>query len=76
MAERTTVDIKPAAESKINWTQIAGILASVAAIFGLNVDPGTLVTIIVGIQTLVGVVTIIFKTFFTGTITPSSAGMN
>lgn len=74
MADSTvTVNVKPATESKINWTQIAGIVASVAAYFGLNLDANQLVEVILGIQAAVAVLTVIFKTFFTKTITPVSA---
>ena len=59
--------------SKINWTQIGGLLASLAALIGLNVDPQTLTTIVVGIQALIAVVTMVMRTFFTTSVTAASA---
>lgn len=59
--------------SKINWTQAIGVLASVLVIFGINLDATTQVEVVAGIQGLVAVATWIMKTFFTTTITPSSA---
>ena len=75
MADQTvTVPVKPAAASKINWTQLAGLAASVAAYFGLNLDPTTLVQVVLGIQAGQSLLTMILKTFFTKTVTPASIG--
>jgi hypothetical protein len=68
-----TVDVKSAWLSKINWTQAIGVIASVAAVFGLNLDPALQVEIVAGIQGVVAVVTWALKTFGTTTVTPSSA---
>ena len=57
--------MNPASLSKINWTQIVGIVVTGAAYFGLNLPADQLVAVIVGIQSAVGVATIIFRTFFT-----------
>jgi len=73
MADTVTVDVKSAWYSKINWTQAIGVVASVAAVFGLNLDASTQVAIIGAIQGIVAVVTWALKTFGTTTITPSSA---
>jgi hypothetical protein len=51
--------------SKINWTQIAGLVATALVYFGVKVSPEALVAIVVGIQSLVSVLTIIWRTFFT-----------
>ena len=74
MSETAVVPVKPALESKINWTQVAGIAASVAAIFGLDVDPTTLVAVVVGIQGVVSLVTVIMRTWFNKSVTPASLG--
>ena len=75
MADQTvTVPVKSAAASKINWTQLAGLAASVAAYFGLNLDPATMVQIVLGIQAGQSLLTMILKTFFTKTVTPASVG--
>jgi hypothetical protein len=68
------VPVKSAWLSKINWTQLAGPAVSLLALFGIkDVTPEQMGAIIVGIQTLQSVLTGIIKTFYTGTITPSSA---
>jgi hypothetical protein len=71
--DSVTVDVKSAWLSKINWTQAIGVIASVAAVFGLNLDPALQVEIVAGIQGVVAVVTWALKTFGTTTVTPSSA---
>ena len=68
------VPIKSAFLSKINWTQLAGPIATGLVWFGVKgVTADQLAAIFLGIQSLQSVVTIIFKTFYTGTVTPSSA---
>lgn len=74
MPETIRVPMKSATESKINWVQIAGVLASLAAFFGLNVDPATLASVIVGIQSAASLLTVVLKTWFTPTVTPASVG--
>lgn len=71
--EQVSVDVQPPEKSVTNWTAIAGLAASVAAYFGLSVDPQTLVTIILGIQALQSIITVIRRTFFTKTVTPAVA---
>lgn len=67
------VPVKSAWWSKINWTQVAGPLAGLLALLGIkNVTPEQISGIILAIQTMQSIVTIIIKTFYTGTITPSS----
>lgn len=70
------VDVQSAWLSKINWTQAVAIVASllVFATGGkVNIPVETQVGIVTAIQAISGVVTWVFKTFFTTTITPSSA---
>ena len=73
MADAVTVDVKSAWLSKINWAQAIGVVASIAAVFGLDVPASTQVEIVAGIQAIVAVVTWALKTFGTTTVTPSSA---
>lgn len=70
------VDVQSAWASKINWTQAVGIAAS-ALVFltggKVNIPVETQVGIVTLIQTGTGIATWIMKTWFTKTITPSSA---
>lgn len=68
------VPVKSAWLSKINWTQVAGPVAGLLAFVGVkNVTVDQIAAIMLGIQTAQSVITVIFKTFYTGTVTPSSA---
>jgi hypothetical protein len=69
----SVVDIKSTWASKINWTQTVGLAASFLVLFGVNLPPETQVHIVVVIQAIIAVATWILKTFFSNTITPSSA---
>jgi len=73
MADTVVVDVKSAWLSKINWTQAIGVLASIAAVFGFDLDAPTQIEIVAGIQGIVAVITWALKTFGTTTVTPSSA---
>lgn len=66
------VPIKSAWLSKINWTQAISMLAMVGTVFGLDLPPQTQADIVVAIGLAQGVMTWVFKTFFTNTVTPSS----
>ncbi|MBL4785096.1 MAG: hypothetical protein JKY49_06680 [Cohaesibacteraceae bacterium] len=56
---------KTALQSKINWTQIIGIGVSLGAIFGLDIDAETQKILIAAAVGLQGLVTIIFRIWFT-----------
>jgi len=71
--DQTVVDVRSAWLSKINWTQLIGVGASLAAIKGIDVPPEQQVQMVAGIQAIQAVATWAMKTFFTSTITPSSA---
>jgi uncharacterized protein (DUF697 family) len=67
------VAIKSAWWSKVNWTQIIAMVASLGVVFGLNISPEDQAKIVATIQALSGFATIILRTWFTTTITPASA---
>ncbi len=73
MENKVEVPVVSAWYSKINLTQVAGLIASLLALKGLNVDPQTLVDLVIGIQAVTGTVTILWKTLFTTSVTPASA---
>ena len=66
------VPVKPAVLSKINWTQVAGVAASVLALWGIEMTPEEQVTVVSAIQIVAGVLTVAFRTWFTKSVTPSS----
>lgn len=66
------VPVKSAWASKINWTQFAGPLASVAVIFGLNITGDQIVAVVVGFQALQSVLTWVLRTWFTKDVTAAS----
>lgn len=73
---RVVVPIKTIWSSKIMWTQVIGIGCMVATLFGVDVPPDLQLQIVSGIVAVQGVITVILKTFFTSTVTPSSVPPN
>ena len=73
MPTSVTVDIASTWASKINWTQAVGVVASIIAIWGINMPPETQVAVVALIQAAVAVITWVLRTFFTKTVTPSVA---
>lgn len=71
--ETVVVPVKPWYESKINWAQILGVMASFATLFGFVVPPDLIAQTVAGLAALQGVMTFVFKTWFTTSVTPSSA---
>lgn len=70
-SDMTTVvaPVKPATESKINWTQVITFAVQVITMFGLNVPPELIPTLAVVIQGIGTVATIIFRTWYTKSLT-------
>ena len=61
--------------SKVNWTQVVGVVCSAIAVFTghrMEVDPATQVQIVLTIQAIAGVLTVWFKRR-DNTITPTAA---
>lgn len=67
------MNIKSAWLSKINWTAAVTALLTLAAALGLPITDEMKVNIMAFIGTVGPVAIMIWKTFFTTTITPSSA---
>lgn len=67
------VAVKSAWWSKVNWTQVIAIVASLGVFFGLHLSPEDQAKIVVTINAVSGVATIILRTWFTTTITPAAA---
>jgi hypothetical protein len=61
--------------SKINWAQAVGLAVSALTIFGIDMDEHTQLQIVALIQAVVAVATWVFRTFFTASVTPSSASL-
>ena len=68
----TTVSVKPATMSKINWTQAVSFLAMVLAMFGIDMDEDTRNALLALIVSGQAVVTWVLRTWFTTAVTPSS----
>ena len=59
--------------SKINILQVAAVASAMAAYFGLSVDPATISAILAGMIAAQGLVTVVMRTYFTTSVTTSSA---
>ncbi len=70
------VDIKPASQSKINWTQVASAMAVPVAAWIANrlmLPDEVQVALVVVISWVFNFATIVLKTWFTSTVTAQSA---
>lgn len=67
-----TVNTKTAWASKINWTEIVKIVATVVAMFGLTLDEQTQQYLVMAIVGVGGIVTWILRTWFTSKVTVAS----
>jgi hypothetical protein len=72
MVEKITVPVQSAWYSKINWTQIGGSALTLATTFAAGLPPQHQVIALVGINLAQSAATMIFRTFFNGTVSPSS----
>jgi Na+/H+ antiporter NhaA len=72
-APTVIVEEKSSFLSKINWGEAIKVALAALALFGINV-PSEMQSAILGLIIAIGAVyTVVVKTFFTTTITPSSA---
>jgi hypothetical protein len=67
------IEIKSAKMSKINWTQLIAAVAMLLTMFGLDITPEHQAAAVVVIGLISQFATVIWKTWFTTTITRSSA---
>ena len=56
-------------ESKINWTQVLGVLASLLTAFGFDIPSDLVPAVLVAVQAGIALVTVILRTWFTTSIT-------
>lgn len=68
-----TVVIKSSWFSKINWTQAVAFLGMIFTMFGIDVPEDVKAAIVSAIVAISTVITWVLRTFFTTSITPSSA---
>lgn len=68
----TTVPVKSAWTSKVNWGQAVSFVAMILATFGVDMDDKTRADILAIITAGQSVYTWIVRTWFTSAITPSS----
>lgn len=59
------MSVNPAALSKVNWTQVVAVIASILVIFGIDLPVDQQLSIVAAIQAVQAVATIIFRTWFT-----------
>ena len=67
------VPIKSAFASGINWATVLGVIATIATAFGYTVPPDLVPAVTGMISAAVGLFVVIKRTWFTTSITPSSA---
>lgn len=68
----TTVPVKPALASKINWVQIFGTLAMLGSFFGLDISGEQQAAVITTIGVAQSVITFVMRTWFTKSIVAGS----
>lgn len=74
---RVVVETKSIWWSKIFWTQLVAIVSMALTVFGgFEISPQTQLEIVSAVLFVQGGVTMVFKTFFTSTVTPSSVPPN
>ena len=71
--EVAEVDVQSAWLSKINWGEVIKVAAAFLAVKGINIPPEVQNDILLAIISIGGVYTFVVKTWFTKTITASSA---
>lgn len=71
--ESQTVHVQSAMWSKINWTAVITALLGLLTAFGVPISDELKVQLMVLITTVGPAAIVMFKTFFTTTVTPASA---
>ncbi len=70
--EVARVQVRSAWLSKINWTAVGGAVMTLVTTNALGLDDATQVKVLAGSTVVQSILTIVFKTFFTPTVTPAS----
>ena len=73
MGNFVEVAIKSAWWSKVNWTQVVAMVATVGVLFGTSLSPEEQAKIVATIQAVSGLATVILRTWFTTSVTPAAA---
>jgi hypothetical protein len=71
--ETVAAGVKSSWASKVNWNSAITLLIAVAALFGYKISETDQATVMAAIMAVGSVVTIIIRTFFTTSLTKSSA---
>jgi len=69
-----TVPVKETWFSKINWTQVGSMVVMGMTMMGIVVPPDLEKAALATLIAISGFATIIFRTYFNGTVTPQSVG--
>lgn len=72
-APTVIVEEKSSFLSKINWTAVVTVVFTMLTAFGINIPDDLKINILAAISAISSVVIIVWKTWFTTTVTPSSA---
>lgn len=67
------VAIKSAWWSKVNWTQVVAMAATLGVLFGFHLPAEEQAKVVATIQGVAGLATIILRTWFTSSVTPAVA---
>lgn len=70
--ETANVPVRSGWLSKINWTQLGSFIASLLAVFSIDISPEQTIAVVLGIQALQSIGTVILRQFFTKSVTASS----
>lgn len=72
-APTVIVEEKSSFLSKINWASVISVVFTMLAAFGLNIPDELKVQILAAVSAITGIVTVVLRTYFTTTVTPTSA---
>ena len=72
--DKVLVNTKSAWFSKINWTAIGSAILTLITTNALGLDPVTQVKVLSATQLVQSVATVVFRTWFNNTVTPTSLG--
>ena len=73
-SETVAAGVKSAWASKINWNSAVTLVVAVAALLGYKISDTDQASIMAAIMAVGSVVAIVLRTFFTKSLTKSSAG--
>ena len=70
--ETAVVSVKAAWYSKINWVAVGSSVTSLITSNALGLEPQTQATVLLATNLLTNLVTVVFRTWFNNTVTPTA----